>query len=390
VRDTSGRGNDITMYGATYDASDKSIDMDGNAPASASTEYLSVDLNTNESGDIPHSSSVWFKSASGANSTWRSIFELSENPRGGGHNMALYLKGSNENKLLYSTGNDDSYTGELSGLYNTWNHVVLTYDGTNKRIYRNGVLILTDAYSAFEGLVKNPTLSFSKINHANNNEGFDGRVSNFKLYYNHTLTASEVKTLYDMGRCDEGHHVVNFSKTRVGIGLGDGEAPTAALDVMGDVSIEGRVQRAGGARGLQLKVNEYQGSIISYGDGRPLTGNFLYQDIITITVYAPGGISTIWQRRMQIARMGSLVSLAGYVVFQAAASGHTPYIVLPWATVGCNGQHRVGFIANSGTGGWSIGSEADGLRLYGPNTTGAAQYNDIRLLVDIGLIGSYA
>jgi hypothetical protein len=45
------------------------------------------------------------------------------------------------------------------------------------------------------------------------------------------LTADEAKRLYDMGRCDEGHHVVNFSKTRVGIGLGDGEAPQAALDV---------------------------------------------------------------------------------------------------------------------------------------------------------------
>ena len=245
VRDTSGRGNDITMYGATYDASDKSIDMDGNAPASASTEYLSVDLNTNESGDIPHSSSVWFKSASGANSTWRSIFELSENPRGGGHNMALYLKGSNENKLLYSTGNDDSYTGELSGLYNTWNHVVLTYDGTNKRIYRNGVLILTDAYSAFEGLVKNPTLSFSKINHANNNEGFNGRVSNFKLYYNHTLTAEEVKTLYDMGRCDEGGHVVNFSKTRVGIGLGDGDLGDGAYGYSSALTIRGNQETRG-------------------------------------------------------------------------------------------------------------------------------------------------
>jgi len=48
-----------------------------------------------------------------------------------------------------------------------------------------------------------------------------------------------VKTLYDMGRCDEGHHVVNFSKTRVGIGLGDGEAPRAALDVRGDIFLNG-------------------------------------------------------------------------------------------------------------------------------------------------------
>ena len=58
----------------------------------------------------------------------------------------------------------------------------------------------------------------------------DGAISNFKLY-DCALTAQEVKTLYNMGRCDEGHHVVNFSKTRVGIGLGDGEAPRGVLDV---------------------------------------------------------------------------------------------------------------------------------------------------------------
>ena len=33
--------------------------------------------------------------------------------------------------------------------------------------------------------------------------------------YDTALTAEEVKTLYDMGRCDEGHHTVNLSKTRL-------------------------------------------------------------------------------------------------------------------------------------------------------------------------------
>tara|TARA_R110000851_G_scaffold291906_1_gene446274 strand:+ start:61 stop:687 length:627 start_codon:yes stop_codon:yes gene_type:complete len=70
---------------------------------------------------------------------------------------------------------------------------------------------------------------------------FDGSMSQFKLY-DTALTAEEVKTLYDMGQCDEGHHVVNFSKTRVGIGLGDGEAPQAALDVRGDVKVDGSFQ----------------------------------------------------------------------------------------------------------------------------------------------------
>jgi len=54
--------------------------------------------------------------------------------------------------------------------------------------------------------------------------------SNVK-FYDVALTTDEVKRLYDMGRCDEGHHVVNFSKTRVGIGLGGGGAPRAALEV---------------------------------------------------------------------------------------------------------------------------------------------------------------
>jgi hypothetical protein len=69
---------------------------------------------------------------------------------------------------------------------------------------------------------------------------FNGQISNFKLY-DVALTADEAKRLYDMGRCDEGHHVVNFSKTRVGIGLGDGEAPQAALEVRDGARFGGRV-----------------------------------------------------------------------------------------------------------------------------------------------------
>jgi hypothetical protein len=68
---------------------------------------------------------------------------------------------------------------------------------------------------------------------------FDGHISNVKFWGGVALTDSEVKTLYDMGRCDEGHHVVNFSKTRVGIGLGDGEAPTYTLDVRGQIRSQG-------------------------------------------------------------------------------------------------------------------------------------------------------
>ena len=89
---------------------------------------------------------------------------------------------------------------------------------------------------------------------------FNGSISNFKLY-DTALTAQEVKTLYDMGRCDEGHHVVNFSKTRVGIGLGDGEAPRAALDVRGDLYLSGNIIRntsSAKSGGIWLPVYQFE------------------------------------------------------------------------------------------------------------------------------------
>ena len=75
---------------------------------------------------------------------------------------------------------------------------------------------------------------------------FNGSISNFKLY-DVALTTNEVKRLYDMGRLAfEGpysrDHVVNFSRTRVGIGLGDGEATTYALDVRGQIRCRGDVE----------------------------------------------------------------------------------------------------------------------------------------------------
>ena len=45
-----------------------------------------------------------------------------------------------------------------------------------------------------------------------------------------------------MGQCDESRNVVNFWKTRVGIGLGDGEAPQAQLDIRGNLRVTGTIQ----------------------------------------------------------------------------------------------------------------------------------------------------
>jgi hypothetical protein len=81
-----------------------------------------------------------------------------------------------------------------------------------------------------------------------------------------------------MGRCDEGHHVVNFSKTRVGIGLGDGEAPRGALDVRGDSTLRGIVN-----------VNGYAPPLGSAGDDPNIVALQIIEAETSTSTTRPGG-----------------------------------------------------------------------------------------------------
>ena len=122
-------------------------------------------------------------------------------------------------------------------------HIAFTYNGqtgsAGREIYVNGKVIAASHSGNADALnITNGNLYIGSGSSPGNGYDLDGSISNFKLY-DVALTASEVNTLYDMGRCDEGHHVVNFSKTRVGIGLGDGDAPRGALDVRGTGKFQG-------------------------------------------------------------------------------------------------------------------------------------------------------
>jgi hypothetical protein len=228
VRDTSGRGNDGVFYGeVSYDATEKALVFDGNGDYIQSS---GVTLPT------AHSMSVWFNmdsDQSGINSIMHiGTFNTGDESR-------IFTSGNILNATIY--GSTIQYDTSLSP--GNWYHVVYTFtDGTtfnttNAKIYVNGQLIPTTQTqtAATLNLVGNTVTIGATSTGA---EAFKGKISNPKLY-DTILEPSEVKTLYDMGRCDEGHHVVNFSKTRVGIGLGDGEAPTYTLDVRGQIRSQG-------------------------------------------------------------------------------------------------------------------------------------------------------
>jgi hypothetical protein len=90
---------------------------------------------------------------------------------------------------LSTTGTGNFYSG-------SWNHVVVTHDGVNFRIYLNGVLN-NSRTSTWRGNTRWPTDTFNIGR--DNNDGFyhfSGDISVYRLY-NKALTANEVATNFN-------------------------------------------------------------------------------------------------------------------------------------------------------------------------------------------------
>ena len=243
VRDTSGRGLDAILRDATYDATDKSIRV-----GTSQDIFLAQGI-PGKSGDVTNVSySIWFNADNVTDANQIIMSQISAYAVGVGLTLAL-----NTNELQLGFGYAYSSGQQIGGAVlnaisaGQWYHVVAIKKGSGTlnattlpdilEIYINGEK-KTLSHGGGTGTLNVGTdhwLIIGSIQDTHSTaEEFKGNVSSIK-YYDTVLTASEVKTLYDMGRCDEGHHVVNFSKTRVGIGLGDGEAPRADLDVRGEI-----------------------------------------------------------------------------------------------------------------------------------------------------------
>ena len=238
VKDTSGRGLDGLLdntyggaaYNPYYDATEKALVFDG------SNDYVfqnDVHLKTGVGG--VYSASVWVRNR--ASTGTHTVYSLGTYAQL--TTSTLYVLDTTLQVVFYNSDLDVTYTIPK----NTWTNIVVTHGGgqtsTTTKMYINGVDVGLTAASGTSFPLStvnfpSPCNLFLGKNSDNSVYGGPMDLSNFKLW-DTELSAEDAKQLYDMGRCDEGHHVVNFSKTRVGIGLGDGEAPSAALDVRGDI-----------------------------------------------------------------------------------------------------------------------------------------------------------
>jgi hypothetical protein len=236
VRDTSGRGNDGMFNGtASYDAMEKSLTSSGttgeirigNLPTTTITQ-LSLSFWINPSGNAPifyHGYEDLGRRISFSVDTGGTglFFAISSNYI---RNTACLTVGRWQHvSVVFLGGSIGTSLSDGSAVYKLY--IDGADKGWNGGLFNAGTLQLENGHPLVLMNGKDGTSGTGAI-----------KLSNFK-YHDVALTAQEVKTLYDMGRCDEGHHVVNFSKTRVGIGLGDGEAPTYTLDVRGQIRSQG-------------------------------------------------------------------------------------------------------------------------------------------------------
>jgi len=115
---------------------------------------------------------------------------------------AFIVKYNNPNFEFSFYGNDAAFNYTLQN--GTWYHIAFAYSGgtasSGRRMWVNGVEVAytSGASSTALNLDANTELRIGgRI--ANNTNDLHGSLSNFKLY-DTALTASEAKTLYDMGR----------------------------------------------------------------------------------------------------------------------------------------------------------------------------------------------
>tara|TARA_B110001452_G_scaffold94452_1_gene78029 strand:- start:28 stop:1107 length:1080 start_codon:yes stop_codon:yes gene_type:complete len=194
-------------FDATYDATKKSLEFPSN-PATSSNSGNRDSIETGPTLDGTqlvkgYSVSTWFRADSQA--SWEQVWVLGKN--GLGKHEGLWLSGSAVISIHTDAGGGMNYYYPCTSGGN-WKHVTFVRKGTtssNHDVYVDGVKVTASSTAngtAVQAFEKDSNLVLGEnINHTD--YGFDGAISNFKLY-DTVLTASEVKTLYDMGRLGNG------------------------------------------------------------------------------------------------------------------------------------------------------------------------------------------
>lgn len=185
--DLSNNASSITATGLTYTAGN-------NFSFNGTSDHLTVAAGQNYySTGFTAEAVVRFTSAS---QTWERVFDFGSGPA---VNNIVMSRAANTNDLNFFMINAaGTTTGTLTAVNaitnGTYAHFAATADGTNIKIYKNGVEIATTASA---GLPSNATRTINYIGRSNwsGDSYFAGNIDSVRLY-NRRLTASEINENY--------------------------------------------------------------------------------------------------------------------------------------------------------------------------------------------------
>ena len=184
--DTSGNGlNGTLVNGPTYSANNGGfIGLDG------SNDYVSFgNISTNFSAGF---SATFFANFGATTQGWERVFDFGT---GTGQNNILAARSGTTDTFAFelyngSGGSFGQCAAASTVSNNTWAHYAVTIDGANCKIYKNGVLVATNAYAA---LPTNVTRTSNFIGRSNwSGDGyFDSGIGEISIY-NRAVSATEI------------------------------------------------------------------------------------------------------------------------------------------------------------------------------------------------------
>ena len=224
VRDTSGRGNDGVFVGtASYDATEKALTF----PGTVTNNIYTGNLGPNIKGNQPLTISLWFKTSDDRD---QALFSILPGDSDEDTNKVFQVRTEGDSadynlSFIYWSSDYRYNVPALDNPQGKWFHLVAmnvggtktaggtTYDRgdpSNRRLFLNGVELFTPSSTTYSSAVTgnasailnldpNSRLIIGSRFRDSGQYPLNGSISNFKLY-DCTLTAEEVKTLYDMGR----------------------------------------------------------------------------------------------------------------------------------------------------------------------------------------------
>lgn len=195
--DLSNNGNNGELLnGVTYNTNNKgSLDFD------AANDYVKFNaadslkfLNTS-----PYTLEAWvYPTRNPGASNWTGIFDREDSSTGLRDGYNLFFNGSATTSTFFTTERFTSGTQTGASVavsstqsVNAWNHILATYNGTTIALYRNGVLVSSNASTG-------NLLNTSKTLQIGTRGGnyFGGRIAGAKIY-NRALSLQEIKQNFE-------------------------------------------------------------------------------------------------------------------------------------------------------------------------------------------------